>query len=310
MNERFGIDYIVDVVLGKENPQIKTYKHDQLKSFGTGLIMEMEVPFWESLIRQMMLEGFIRKDIEEYGLLKITDEGRNFLKKPYSIRVSMNHEYRDLGENDYAEEENGASSHLDPKLYESLLKIRKQVAEKNNLPPYTIFLEQSLEDMCISYPTTQEEMSRIFGVSRGKALKFGRPFLNHIVEYVEENDVIRPDDFVMKNVVNRNANKIYIIQNVDRQIPLDNIASNRDMSIEELIKAMEEIVYSGTKLNVNYLLEDMDDEELEDVLDYFKEIQEDNIDEIYEEFKDDDISYEQVQLIRLKFLSLSIDKIL
>lgn len=303
LNEKFGIDYIVDVVLGKQNPQIKTYKHDLLNSYGSGLVMEMDVPFWESLIRQMMLEGFIRKDIEEYGLLKITDEGRKFLKAPYAIQVSMNHEYRNMGEEDYLEEESEEALHIDPELYESLLKIRKQVAEKHNLPPYTIFLEQSLEDMCISYPTTQEEMSRIFGVSRGKALKFGRPFLNHINEYVEEHDVIRPDDFVMKNVVNRNANKIYIIQNVDRQIPLDNIASNRDMSIEDLITAMEEIVYSGTKLNVNYLLEDIDDEELEDVLDYFKELQEDNIDEIYEEFKDDDISYEQIQLIRLKFLS-------
>lgn len=303
LNERVSIDYIVDIILAKQSPQILTFKHDQLKNYGAGLIMEMDAPFWQSLIRQMMLEGFIRKDIEEYGLLKINEEGRKFLKDPYAIKVSMNHEYRDMGEEDFMDDETPAESPLDPDLYDALIKIRKQVAEKNNLPPYTIFLEQSLEDMCINYPTSQEELCRIFGVSRGKALKFGRPFLTHIQEYIEENDIIKPDDFVMKNVVNRNASKIFIIQNVDRQIPLENIAASRDISIEELLTMMEEIVYGGTKLNVNYLLEDIDEYELDEVIDYFKELQEDNIDEVYEEFKDNDISFEQIQLIRLKFLS-------
>lgn len=302
LHEKFGINYIVDIVLGVNNPQIKTFKHDQIKSFGAGIIMEMEANFWQSLIRQMMLEGFIRKDIEEYGLLKITDKGRDFLNKPYTIRVPLIHDYESM-EDELLEEADVAEQHVDPELYDQLKAIRNQVAKKHNLPPYVIFGEQSLEDMCINYPTCMEDLSRIFGVSQGKARKFGRPFINYISEYVEENGIIKPDDFVMKNVLNKGGNKVFIIQNIDRQIPLENIASSKNLDLEELLENMEEIVNSGTKLNVNYLLEDIDDYDLDEILDYFREVEDDDLDVIYEEFSDYDISYEQFQVIRLKFLS-------
>jgi len=305
LDERFGINYIVDLVLGKNNPQIKTFKHDKLKSFGAGLIMEMDDTFWQSLIRQMMLEDFIRKDIEEYGLLKITENGRKFLKKPYSIKVALNHQYRDLDQGDEDEDPSPAgTASADPVLLEMLVDLRKQVAREKNLPPFVIFLENSLEDMALSYPTTMAEMERIQGVSKGKALKFGKKFVELIGKYVEENDIQKPDDFVMKTVANKSALKVYIIQNIDKKIPLESIARNKDITVSELLQAMEGIVASGTKLNLSYCLdEELDDYEQEDIFDFFKESDEDDLELAYEEFKDRDVSIEQLQLMRIKFLS-------
>jgi len=304
LDERFGIEYVVDLVLGKNNPQIKTFKHDKLKTFGAGLIMEMDETFWQSLIRQMMLEDFVRKDIEEYGLLKITDNGRKFLKKPYSIKVALNHQYRDLDHGDEEEENTGGeAAAADPVLLEMLVDLRKQVAKEKNLPPFVIFLENSLDDMALSYPTTMEELEKIQGVSKGKAMKFGRKFVDLIAKYVEENDIEKPDDFVMKTVANKGALKVYIIQNIDKKIPLEAIASNKNISVSELLVAMEGIVASGTKLNLNYCLEEELDENEQDIFDYFRESTEDNIDEAYEEFKDSNVTFEQLQLMRIKFLS-------
>jgi ATP-dependent DNA helicase RecQ len=305
VDERFGIDYLVDLILGKNNPQIKTFKHDKLKSFGAGLIMEMDDTFWQSLMRQMMLENFIRKDIEEYGLLKINDNGRKFLKKPYSIKVALNHQYRDMDNGDEEEENQaGGTASADPVLLEMLFDLRKQVAKEKNLPPFVIFLENSLEDMALSYPTTMQELEKIQGVSKGKAMKFGRKFVDLIAAYVAENDIVKPDDFVMKNVANKGALKVYIIQNIDKKIPLEAIAKNKDISVSELLAAMEGIVASGTKLNLNYCIdEELDDNEQEDIFDFFREAVDDNLEEAYEEFKDRDVSIEQLQLMRIKFLS-------
>lgn len=305
LDERFGINYVVDLVLGKNNPQIKTFKHDKLKSFGAGLIMEMDDTFWQSLIRQMMLEDFIKKDIEEYGLLKITENGRKFLKKPYSIKVALNHQYRDLDQGDEDEEPAPAGTAVaDPVLLEMLIDLRKQVAREKNLPPFVIFLENSLEDMALSYPTTMAEMEKIQGVSKGKALKFGKKFVDLIATYVAENEIEKPDDFVMKTVANKSALKVYIIQNIDKKIALEAIARNKDISVPELLQAMEGIVASGTKLNLNYCIdEELDEYEQEDIFDYFKESDEDDLELAYEEFKDRDVSIEQLQLMRIKFLS-------
>jgi len=304
LDEHFGIDYVVDVVLGKNNPQIKTFKHDKLASFGAGKIMEMDDRFWQSLIRQMMLEDFIYKDIEEFGLLKITENGRNFLKKPYSIKVALNHEYREL-ETDEEEDENaGGTATADPVLLEMLFSLRKQVAKEKDLPPFVIFLENSLEEMALNYPTTLEELQKIQGVSKGKSIKFGKKFVELIGKYVEENDIEKPDDFVMKNVANKSALKVFIIQNIDKKIPLENIARTKDITLDELMTAMEGIVASGTKLNVNYCLDgDIDEAEQDEIFDYFRESDEDDLGSIYEEFKDNDVSMEHLQLLRIKFLS-------
>lgn len=306
LNERFGIEYVVDVVMGKNNPQIKTFKHNKLKSFGAGRVMEMNETFWQSLIRQMMLEDFIRKDIEEYGLLKITDNGRKFLKKPFSIKVSLNHEYRDLeGDDDDDDITSGeGSGSADPVLLEMLIALRKQVAQEKNLPPFVIFLENSLEEMALNYPTSLQELENVQGVSKGKAMKFGKKFVDLIAKYVEENDIVKPDDFVMKNVANKSAIKVYIIQNIDKKIPLETIARNKDLSYEELVVALETIVASGTKLNLSYCIdEEMDETEQEDIFDFFRESEDGDLESAYEEFKGDDISMEQLQLLRIKFLS-------
>lgn len=304
LDERFGIDYVVDVVLSKNNPQIKTFKHDKLQSYGAGLIMEMDETFWQSLIRQMMLEDFIRKDIEEYGLLKITDNGRKFLKKPFSIKVALNHQYREMEGEEEEEASSGGTAAVDTALLEMLVDLRKKVAKEKNLPPFVIFLENSLEDMALNYPTTMEELEKIQGVSKGKALKFGRKFVELIAKYVEENDIERPDDFVMKNVANKGALKVYIIQNIDKKIPLEAIARNKDITVAELMTAMEGIVASGTKLNLGYCIdEELDEREQEDIFDFFRNSTDDDLELVYEEFKDSDVSIEQLQLMRIKFLS-------
>lgn len=303
LDERFNIDYVVNVILGKTNPQIKTFRHDKLKSFGSGLIMEMEANFWYSLIRQMMLEGLVRKDIEEYGLLKITDKGHKFLKKPFSIMVVLNHNYEDADGDD--EEVSGAGgTAADPVLFDMLKDLRRQVAKEKNLPPFVIFLENSLEDMAISYPTSMEELEKIQGVSKGKAMRYGTKFVKLIKQYVEDNNIERPDDFVMKSVVNKSGMKVFIIQNIDKKIPLETIARNKDLSLQDLLVEMETIVASGTKLNLDYCLEqELDEYEQEDIFDFFRGSHDDDLDSAYEEFKDRDVTIEQLQMMRIKFMS-------
>lgn len=305
LDERFGIDYIVNIILGKSNPQIKTFRHDKLKTFGAGIVMEMQADFWNSLIRQMMLEGMVRKDIEEYGLLKITEKGHKFLKKPHLIYVAMNHNYEDAeGDDDEAATGNSGPAAVDPLLFDMLKDIRRQVAKEKNLPPFVIFLENSLEDMAINYPTTLQELEKIQGVSKGKAMRYGKKFVEVIAKYVEENDIVKPDDFVMKSVVNKSGMKVFIIQNIDKQIPLETIAKNKGLSLQDLLVEMETIVASGTKLNLDYTLEqELDEYEQEDIFDYFRGSHDDNLEHAYEEFKDRDVSIEQLQMMRIKFLS-------
>ncbi|PZF70962.1 DNA helicase RecQ [Taibaiella soli] len=305
LDERFNIDYVVNIILGKSNPQIQTFRHDKLKSFGAGLIMKMDANFWQSLIRQMMLEGMIRKDIEEYGLLKMTEKGHKFLKKPYSIMVALNHNYEEVAAVQEEEEVAlGAAATLDTRLFDMLKDLRKQVAKEKGLPPFVIFLENSLEDMATNYPTTLEELEKIQGVSKGKALRYGRKFVDLIAGYVEENEIVKPDDFVMKSVVNKSGMKVFIIQNIDKKIPLETIAKNKGLNLQDLLTEMETIVASGTKLNLDYCIEqELDEYEQEDIFDYFRASHDDNLDSAYEEFKDRDVSIEQLQMMRIKFLS-------
>ncbi|MBA3828631.1 MAG: DNA helicase RecQ [Taibaiella sp.] len=305
LDERFGIDYVVNVILGKANPQITTFRHNKLKSFGTGLVMGMDANFWNSLIRQMMLEGMIRKDIEEYGLLKITDKGQKFLKKPYSIKVSLNHQYQDTGnEEEDVNTGGGAPTALDPVMFDMLKSLRRQVAKEKNLPPFVIFLENSLEEMATNYPTTLKELEKIQGVSKGKAIRYGKKFVDLIAKYVTENDISKPDDFIMKSVVNKSGMKVFIIQNIDKKIPLETIAKNKGLNLIDLLTEMETIVASGTRLNLDYCLEqELDENEQEDIFDYFRSTQDDDMDNAYEEFKDNDVSREQLQMMRIKFMS-------
>ncbi|MES2701578.1 MAG: DNA helicase RecQ [Bacteroidota bacterium] len=304
LDERFGIDYVVNIILGKANPQVHTFRHDKLKSFGSGLIMEMDANFWNSLIRQMMLEGMIRKDIEEYGLLKMTEKGHKFHKKPYSIMVALNHKYEEATSDEEENAAGHAAASTDPALFEMLKDLRKQVAREKNLPPFVIFLENSLEDMATNYPTTLAELEKIQGVSKGKAMRYGNKFVALIAKYVEENDIVKPDDFIMKSVVNKSGMKVFIIQNIDKKIPLETIAKNKGLTLPDLLVEMETIVASGTRLNLDYCLEqELDEYEQEDIFDYFRNSHDDDMDSAFEEFKDRDVSVEHLKMMRIKFMS-------
>ncbi len=302
LDERFPVEYVIHVLTGKATPQVQMYRHDALDAFGTG--KKQEPHYWNSLIRQMLLEGMIAKDIEEYGLLKFTPKGEAFLKKPTSFKIVLNNLFEDANADD---EENEAAATptaaADARLVEMLKDVRKRVAKEKNLPPFVIFLESSLEDMATMYPTNMAELEKISGVSKGKALRYGKQFIELIAQYVEENEIERPDDFVMKSVVNRGSNKIFIIQNVDKKIPLETIAKNKDLRIDELLEEMETIVGSGTKLNLDYAIEEMVDEyEQEEIIDYFKGCQTSSLQVAQEELADSNYNWEQLKLMRIKFL--------
>lgn len=301
LEERFGSEYVVNIITGKTTPQITTYRHDQLEVFGEG--KEFDAHFWNSLMRQMMLEGLIEKDIEEYGLLKVTDKGKKFLKKPYSIMVALNHQFDEEGGEE--DEEAGAEAHAsaDPRLFELLKELRKKVAKEKNLPPFVIFLETSLEDMATQYPTTIQELEKIQGVSKGKAVRYGKQFIDLIARFVEENDITKPDDFVMKSVVNKSGMKVFIIQNIDKKIPLETIAKNKEITISQLLDEMETIVASGTKLNLDYCLdEELDDYAQDEIMEYFKGCETSSLALAREELIENDYSLEQLKLMRIKFL--------
>ena len=302
LDEQFTMIYLMHILLGKPNPQVKMFRHDERDFFGIG--KEKDEHFWNSLMRQMILEGFIKKDIEEYGVLKFTKKGEAFLKKPVSFKIVLNNLYEGADADD---DEGGtveaAGNSTDAKLVEMLKDLRKKVAKEKNLPPFVIFLEGSLEDMATLYPTTIEELEKCQGVSKGKAIRYGKKFVDLVAKYVEENGIEKPDDFVMKGVVNRNNNKIFIIQNVDKKIPLETIAKTKDLKIDELLEEMETIVASGTKLNLDYAINELVDEyEQEEIIDYFKACETSSLQIAQEELADSGFNWEQLKIMRIKFL--------
>jgi ATP-dependent DNA helicase RecQ len=304
LDERFAADYVVNITIGRLIPQIKMYRHDELDVFATG-DDEPEL-YWTSLIRQMLLEGLLQKDITEHGILKISKEGAQFLKKPVSFSMTMGNFYEDANEDDdEAVAEAGGTATTDPQLFEMLKELRKQFAKEKKLPPFVIFLETSLEDMATQYPTTLGELEKISGVSKGKAIRYGQTFVDLIAKYVAENDITKPDDFVMRSVVNKSGDKVFIIQQVDKKVGLDTIAKNRDMKMEQLLEVMETIVASGTKLNLDYAIDQMvDEDDQEDILDYFKSCETSSLDVAREELSDLDLEWEQLKIMRIKFLSV------
>ncbi len=303
LDERFPVDYAIHIVTGNLTPQVQMFRHDKSPVFGIG--KDKDIHFWNSLVRQMLLEGLIRKDIEEYGLLKFTEKGEKFVKKPSSFKIVLNNLFEDANADDEeGEVQVSSGAATDDKLFNMLKDLRQVEAKKRSLPPFVLFLENSLLDMATLYPTTMKELEKCQGVSVGKALKYGRPFVDMIAKYVEENDVVKPDDFVMKSVLNRGNNKIYIIQNVDKKISLDTIAKNKDLRMDELLEEMETIVGSGTKLNLDYAIQDMLDEyDQSDIIDYFKGCQTSSLQVAQEELADNNYSWEQLKIMRIKFLS-------
>jgi len=302
LDQRFATDYTVNIIIGKLTPQIQMFRHEGIPEFASG--NDQTQHFWNSLIRQMLLEGLLRKDIEEYGVLKITKKGEDFFKKPKPFKVILNNLYEEANADDEEGTEAASGAASDEKLFEMLKELRQREAKKKNLPPFVIFLETSIQDMATLYPTTLGELEKCQGVSKGKALKFGKPFVELIAQYVEENNIERPDDFVMKSVVNKSGNKVFIIQQTDKKMPLETIAKNKGWRIDEMLEEMETIAASGTRLNLDYAIDEMLDEyEQEEIIEYFKSCETSSLQVAQEELADHNFSWEQLKIMRIKFLS-------
>ena len=303
--ERFKMEHLANILTGEMNSIIKSYHHDRLELFGAG--KEHSSRFWNAVIHQGLVLHLLYKDIESYGLISVTDLGRAFFEKPYELMLTEDREFAE-GEDD--DEDTAAAAAAargggggDPTLLAMLKDLRKDVARKKGLQPWVIFGDPSLEDMSIMYPISYDELKNCQGVGEGKAKKFGKPFIELIAKYVEENEIVRPDDFVMKSIVNKSVNKVYIIQSIDRRIPLEDIADTRKMEMEELLSEIEAIVYSGTTLNLDYYLEQtLDEDVIEEIYDYLHdEAESDDLSVIMEDLKDDFDEFE-VRLVRIKFL--------
>ena len=280
---------------------MKTYNHHHSEYFGAG--KEKDIKFWNAVLRQALVAGFITKDIENYGLLKMTAAGHEYIKKPYSILLTHDHDFEASLE-DGVSETGGGTSAVDEELIHILKDLRKKRAKLLNLPPFVIFQDPSLEDMAIQYPVTTEELQNIVGVGAGKAKKYGAEFIKLIQEYVDEKEIIRPQDMVVKSVINKSGVKVYIIQNIDRKLSLDDIAHAKSMNMKELIDEIEAIVNSGTKLNIDYYLDEiMDEEKLDEIYEYFREAETELVDEALVELGEEYFSEEEIRLVRIKFFS-------
>lgn len=300
LGDRFDDNHILNIFLGVENSQISAYEHDKLPEYASG--KEQGEILWKSLMRQAVLNNYLQKDIDNYGLLGLTKLGKAFIKSPHPVKFILNYLIETAEDDNEDAQQQGSA--LDTQLLQMLKDLRKKVAKQKNLPPFVIFQDPSLEEMCTIYPVSIDELKQIQGVGNGKALKFGQPFVELIKKYVEENDIDRPVDLVIKSAANKSALKVSIIQNIDRQIALEDIASAKGISYDDILKEVETIVNSGTKLNLNYYIDEMIDEDRQDeVYDYFRSTEIDSIDAALAELGNDDYTREEVQLMRIKFLS-------
>jgi ATP-dependent DNA helicase RecQ len=303
VKQLFKREYIVKLIIGDNNSDIRGAKHDQLDVFGVG--SDKDEKHWHAVLRQILIMNLIKKDIETYGLLKVTDKGYEYLENPYSIKLAKDHDYDDV--NDEGIITGGGSAKagaLDVTLFNMLKDLRRDISKKENLPPFVIFQDPSLQDMTVQYPINLQELTNISGVGAGKASKYGEPFIKLIAKYVEDNDITRPMDMVVKSVVNKSVNKVYIIKSVDRKLSLEDIARSKDLDVDELITEIERIVTSGTKLDISYYIDETVDEyHQEEILDYFHEAESDSIEEALEELGEEEFEEREVRLMRIKFLS-------
>ncbi|MFN8236719.1 MAG: DNA helicase RecQ [Chitinophagales bacterium] len=302
-NERVNIPNTINLLIGRKSADITTNNYDKLKIFGKGA--EHDMLFWNSVVRKAILLNLLEKDIEQYGVLKLTDEGKKFIKKPSSVKIVLNNKFEE-GEDDEDVQLSGKSgSVLEPALMSILVGIRKSEGARLKLPPYAIFSEQSLEEMATFFPIDKEELSKMHGVNSAKAQKFGEPFLKAIKKYVEDNNIERSADFSIIKTADKNSNiKVNIIKSIDKKMPLEHIASSYGLNMEDLITELDTIVNSGTKVNINYYLDDAVDEDIqEEIFDYFMQAESDDVNVAYKKLKADDIELREIQLVRLKFLS-------
>lgn len=300
VKENFKADYIIDVLVGKETDEVIAHKHADLDCFGCG--DEHEEKFWNAVIRQALIAGYLEKEIENYGILKLTAKGRKFMKKPESFMVSEDNEFEDDDE-EVVSRSGGGTGVTDPALFNALLDLRKKMSKNLNVPPYVIFQDPSLEAMATMYPVSIEELQNILGVGAGKAKRYGKEFCDLIRQHCEEYEIERPEDLRVRTVANKSKLKVSIIQSIDRKVALDDIASAKGIDFNELLDEIEAIVYSGTKLNIDYFLDEaMDEDHLLDIYDYFKESETDSLAVAMDELGDD-YTEEEVRLVRIKFIS-------
>ena len=299
--QRFGLNHLVDVIRGSENQYVLSYGHNKLPVYGTGADENPE--FWKSVVRQGLLYEFLEKDIENIGILKLSQKGLDFMEVPYPVVFTKDHDYSTTEDEEEIEKEAPIIKAHDEVLFSLLKNLRKQLAKQKSLPPYVIFQDPSLEEMATVYPTSKEALSHINGVGMGKVAKFGKPFIDAIQKYVTENNIDTVADVVVKSSVNKSKTKIFVIQQIDRKIDLEEIAEAQNLSMDELLSEIEHICYSGTKLNLDYHIESiLEDDQQDEIFDYFMQAESDNIRKALEEFGDD-YSEEELRLMRIKFLS-------
>ena len=300
-NDKYKSKDIVNAIVGKENALLNSHKTNLKPFFGCG--KDKDASYWMALLRQVLVVNFIRKEIEQYGVVKLTEKGENFLSSPSSFMMTEDHVYSQEATEDIITNESSSCVSADEKLVSFLKDLRKKVAVKYGVPPFAVFQDPSLDDMALKYPITLEELSKVHGVGEGKARKFGKDFISLISKYVEDNDVVRPDDLIVKSTGVNSGLKLYIIQNTDRKLPLLDIAKSKGLEMDQLIKEMEVIIYSGTKLNIDYSLDDLlDEDQQEDIYEYFMEAESDNIEDALDEF-DGEYDEEELRLMRIKFIN-------
>jgi len=301
--QRFGLNHLVNVVRGSENQYVKSYDHDKLDVYGKGDGESVET--WKSIIRQALIYEFLEKDIENIGVLKVSKKGHQFLEKPHSINFAKDHEYAtDVEEEEDSERPKMNTKAYDEKLFETLKALRKKIADQKDLPPYVIFQDPSLEEMATTYPTTESELANVNGVGMGKVKKFGTQFLSAISDYVDEHDIVTASEVVVKSSVNKSKMKIFIIQQIDKKIDLEEIAEAKGISFDDLLQEIENICYSGTKLNLDYYIDQvLDEDKQDDLYEYFLSADTDNIQEALNDEDNEDYSEEELRLMRIKFMS-------
>jgi ATP-dependent DNA helicase RecQ len=300
-NEQYKAINVVNTIAGKANAMLKSHKTDKLPLFGKGKDKKPE--YWMALVRQILVKGYIRKEIEQYGVLKLTLRGQEFIQNPISFMMTEDHSYEMNEDDNILTGGNVGGGAADENLMRMLKDLQKKVAKKHGVPPYAVFQETSLEDMALKYPINLDELSNVFGVGEGKAKKFGKEFVELIARYVEENDITRPDDLIVKSTGTNSALKLFIIQNTDRKIPLEDIARSKGIELEELIEEMQRIVYSGTKLKMDYIIDEiLDEDQQQEIYDYFMESETDKIETAMKEFKGE-YEEDELRLMRIKFIS-------
>lgn len=299
--EEHKAKFIVSVICGEATSEVKTYKADQYTNFGLG--KEHDEKFWHAVVRQSIVHGLLRKEVESYGTLKITPKGEDFIQNPQSFMLIKEMDFSDVDTEDSLAANKSGGGALDDRLFKMLKDLRKKISKEKNLPPYVIFQDPSMEEMASSYPITMEELVNVGGIGKGKAMKFGKPFTELIARYVDENDIDRPQDIVFRSVANKSMNKVHIIQNIDKKVPLDDIAASKGLAMDAMLQELEAIVHSGTKLDITYHIDELlDEDSQEEIYDYFMEAESDSISEAYDEF-DGDFSEEELRLMRLRFMS-------